>query len=249
MSLGHLVIVCYFSLLFFFSEFSFIHASICQSFQALDYPRPVSLNLCQAYSASACCNSPTAKRAFNWVLEDDGCGIIPPYTACRQLLTQLACAVNCLPDLIVTGVNYQAPPNTTVIPGLPVICSSFADAMYAACATYSWCGIPQQMTSTCEFLAIQTSGKTSSLNQVTAADTCTWVGGPGMSSTAFLQNIIGVRVAVVDGAVNSTIPGVCVYPKPTVAATANMQTQPVFVMVFFAALLSVLLARTTLQHN
>src|SRR5690349_2622043 len=102
-------------------------AAVCFPFQSFSSPKNVRIErvqlleahnclcICQTpelvrcgvYSQSTCCSDSAAKRAYNWIREDDGCGIV--YGPCRKLLTDLSCAQSCSPNNIVTGYNYRFP--------------------------------------------------------------------------------------------------------------------------------------------
>jgi len=169
----------------------------CQFFQSLAAPvASPNLRLCRSakYLSSSCCDSASAKRAYNWVKEDDGCGFI--YGNCERILTDLACHVNCAPDVIVTGVNYNN--SRQVLPDKVVISEDFAERLWDYCKGYNWCGSQQFMTTDCRYLAIivegDSSGHTSDAIAAsnTIADTCTSVWD--VTPKTFAENILGVVV-------------------------------------------------------
>lgn len=168
----------------------------CHTFQSLNEPTPSPwLTRCGSnkYKANSCCTTSAAKRAYNWVWEDDGCGIVGP--VCALALSELACAVNCSPDLVVSGFNYHS--DRPVLPGKVVVSDSFSKKLFSACQGYAWCGTQQQTSTDCAFLAVTTraQGKhtSTSLAIKSAPDTCTLV--VDLNPRSFAENILGLVVA------------------------------------------------------
>lgn len=147
----------------------------------------------EKYKGLSCCTRASAKRAYNYVYEDDGCGVVG--YVCATALTNIACAVNCATDLVVSGYNYNN--SRPVLPGKVVISATAAKTLYAACQGYAWCGTQQQMTTECSFLAvtIQARSKGSSSAQLSirsSPDTCTLVAD--LNPVSFAENILGLVV-------------------------------------------------------
>lgn len=194
-----------------------VSAQQCSSFQSLAVPRPFFSSMCSIYVASSCCTASQAKRAYNWVAEDDGCGLIPANSQCSQFLTDLACSMSCAPNLVVTGKNYN---NSTKPNNRMVVCKSWAIAAFNACLGYSWCLPQTSFYSDCKTLATKkvytnSGSKSSSTVLVTQsfADTCQPVAelydytntnvalGLESGAQAFVENVLGL---VYHGADDST---------------------------------------------
>jgi hypothetical protein len=134
--------------------------------------QPLRGTLCTNWQANSCCDAGTAKRAINWALEDDGCGVVGG--TCLQKLVDIACHMNCAPNIINGTLLTQAGASLR-----PQICGDWADSAWDACQSYSWCGTNQLETSTCQFKQVkrtQTRSRTVvSTEIVNAYDTCTLV--------------------------------------------------------------------------
>jgi len=161
----------------------------CAPYQTWDTPRTLTSSHCSIYNPASCCDPGVSKRALNWALEDDGCGIVGG--PCLQDLIALACAINCKPDLpTFPQVNLYG------ISNRPVICASFANQVFNDCKMFAWCGINQLATSTCTFEEVITNSKTGTASgaiPVDAYDTCTLVGNltPAEFASTILEVVMG----------------------------------------------------------
>jgi hypothetical protein len=172
-------------------SFALVNSQNCGIWQSLSAPRVFGADFgtrCGEYanlSPGSCCTPSAAKRAYNWVLEDDGCGVV--FNDCRKFLTDVACAVNCAADLVVTGVNYNT---STFGTGKIVLCRTWGVNVFEACRGYGWCAEHLRMSSDCTFLATAYSGKRSYIVQRTVQDTCQLV--EQLTATDFVENILGL---------------------------------------------------------
>lgn len=165
---------------------------------------------CGNYKTASCCDPGTAKRAYNWAYEDDGCGVVGGQ--CLRMTIDVACYVNCAPSL---PVNIDAD-----IYLKPLICDSYARSIYAACRSYAWCGTTQFDASTCQFLQKKDYGRrVSGVEVVNAWDTCTAVAD--ITYLDFARKILKVDVAP-EGPINGT-KVLCVDPitQPAVNAASS----------------------------
>src|SRR4051812_7517314 len=77
------------------------NTSVCSAWQTYDCSadlKAIGGTQCTNSQLDSCCDAGTAKRAINWALEDDGCGVVGGL--CLQKLVDLACHVNCAPKLV-----------------------------------------------------------------------------------------------------------------------------------------------------
>ncbi len=93
------------------------------------------------------------------------------------------------------------------------------------------------MTTDCAFLATVRSGKSTTIQQRTAADTCLWV--YELNPAEFATNVLGVMVHTVT---NDT--SMCITPRAVVAASAYGLTP---VMMMMAVTMSMMLYFTNFQ--
>jgi hypothetical protein len=166
----------------------------CHPFQTYDTPRISPLQkYCTMYQNYTCCDNGTAKRAYNWAYEDDGCGIV--YNDCLRLSIDVACFLNCSPNM--TSVKVET---FTGIVHRPLVDQYWLEKIYTACLPYAWCGTSQLLTSTCVFLQkIQQYRSSDAVTTVNRKDTCTFVSDLTMEE--FAENILYVAIDY-----NNTIP-------------------------------------------
>jgi len=164
--------------------------SACMPWQTYDCSADTTVlggTACTNWQTDSCCDAGTAKRAINWALEDDGCGVVGG--VCLQRLVDLACHMNCAPRLV--NGTLLTTTGTTL---RPQICASWADGVWDACKSYSWCGVNQLETSTCQFKQVkrtQTKSRTIySTEIVNAYDTCTLVSR--LTQNEFAEQILNI---------------------------------------------------------
>jgi hypothetical protein len=182
-------IIIILTLLWIITEASDLNQT-CHPFQTFDQPRVLPLQkYCNLYQNNSCCDSGTAKRAYNWAYDDDGCGIV--YGECLRLSVDIACYLNCSPNMTMKKVN-----TFTGDTYRPVIPEQWAQKIYNACISYSWCGTSQFLTSTCTAFQIKTQHTYKSsvdvLIKVDKWDTCSSVSD--MNLEEFVDNILDVAI-------------------------------------------------------
>ena len=206
-----------------------LNGQSCQPFQL--YENPVVMQgaqKCSAFANSACCGFGIATRAYNWAKEDDGCGVVSG--DCLQLLTDLACHVNCAPNMQAQVVNNIL---------RPVVCTEWVRRIYEACLPYQWCTTTQEETSTCAFLQTKSTTSrqgrythtTTSTTMQNAWDTCTWIDDITMSE--FARKILEVEPS----SPNCTFP----LDQPRVLSTNGAHTLSVTFQVLIPLVVAVLL--------
>jgi hypothetical protein len=166
---------------------SCVVSQTCHPFQTFDTPRiSPSQNYCKMYQNSTCCDNGTAKRAYNWAYEDDGCGVV--HNDCLKLSVDVACFINCSPNMTTIPVE-----TFTGVVQRPLVNYDWLQQIYNACLPYAWCGTSQLLTSTCTFLqkASQSRGS-DAITVIKSWDTCTLVSE--LTIKEFAENILYVAI-------------------------------------------------------
>jgi hypothetical protein len=228
-----LLLVTFF--LIFSISLSSISAGVCAPFQTYQtsrdnrqYTFKSNAGVCSNYKNNSCCDNGNSKRALNWALQDDGCGVVGG--DCLKYLVSVACMTNCAPDLPLATLNTIYGDSVR-----PIVCDSWAQLAYQKCYIWSWCGSSQLDSSTCTFRATKKVNGQDATVTLNAWDTCTPV--QHIDYLLFANQILGVNV-LPD---NSSS---CIFPSdqllPAAATNLIINTYS-FVLLAFLAVFSVLI--------